>query len=152
MNTKLQFLWINCSRLRGRHPTKEEEYKSIKTQHELPLPIPLSLKRLSRIFYFLAFRVKAEWYASGDLTLTLQYFCEVKRVCLFEWRTDDCSSALLVNLFVMTEYLGTKCLMQAKKFKIVWLLTQTTWTNSKKLRLNGIVAMSIDKLLSAFKN
>ena len=42
--------------------------------------------------------------------------------------------------------------MRANKFKIVWLLTQTTRTNSKKLRLNGIVAMSIDKLLSKFKD
>ena len=42
--------------------------------------------------------------------------------------------------------------MRANKFKIVWLLTQTTRTNSKKLRLNGIVVMSIDKLLSKFKN
>jgi len=42
--------------------------------------------------------------------------------------------------------------MRANKSKIVWLLTQTTWTNSKKLRLNGIVANSIDQLLSKFKD
>ena len=83
-------------------------------------------------------------YASGDLTLTFQYFYEVRRVCLFVWMTNWRLFKCVVGKFIwIPAQWVLKCFMRANKFKIVWLLTQTTRTNSKKLRLNGIVAIAL---------
>jgi len=82
----------------------------MKTEPEPPLPLPLTLGRLPRILHFLAFWVKVEWYDTVLVICHLLFNISKKFkgfVCLFEWRTDDCSSALLVNLF---EYLSTKML------------------------------------------
>ena len=82
----------------------------MKNEREPPLPSPLTLGRLPRILLFLAFWVKVEWYDMLLVIWRLLFNISMKLkgfVCLSEWRTDDCSSALLVNLF---EYLSTKML------------------------------------------
>ena len=82
----------------------------MKNEREPPLPLPLTLRRLPRILHFLAFWVKVEWYYMLLVIWHLLFNISMKLegfVCLSEWRTDDCSSALLVNLF---EYLSTKML------------------------------------------
>lgn len=82
----------------------------MKNEREPPLPLPLTLGRLPRILHFLAFWVKVEWYYTLLVIWHLIFNISMKLegfVCLSEWRTDDCSSALLVNLF---EYLSTKML------------------------------------------
>ena len=82
----------------------------MKNEREPPLPLPLTLGRLLRILHFLAFWVKVEWYYTLLVIWHLLFNISMKLegfVCLSEWRTDDCSSALLVNLF---EYLSTKML------------------------------------------
>lgn len=82
----------------------------MKNEREPPLPLLLTLGRLPRILHFLAFWVKVEWYDMLLVISRLLFNISMKLkgfVCLSEWRTDDCSSALLVNLF---EYLSTKML------------------------------------------
>ena len=82
----------------------------MKNEREPPLPLPLTLGSLPRILHFLAFWVKVEWYYMLLVIWHLLFNISMKLegfVCLSEWRTDDCSSAFLVNLF---EYLSTKML------------------------------------------
>ena len=56
----------------------------MKNEREPPLPLPHSWTSDTdfTLFSFLG-ESRMILYASGDLTLTFQYFYEVRRVCLF---------------------------------------------------------------------